>query len=88
MSGRGTWLTVERVDSLSRRPSMVFVTGRLEGEPLHVGDSVIINDDAAGATSAEIRSIEMHTAPGTVTIALDANLKPLIRGGVVISRAG
>jgi hypothetical protein len=87
MSGRGTRLTVERVDSLLRRPSVVFVTGRLEGEPLHIGDSVTINDDAAGATSAEIRSIEMHTAPGTVTIALDADLKPLIRGGVVISRS-
>lgn len=82
MSGRDTRLTVERVDSLSRRPSMVFVTGRLEGEPLRIGDSLIID----GATSAEIRSIEMHTAPGVVTVALDASVKPLIRGGVVLSR--
>ena len=87
MSGRDTRLTVERVDSLARRPSMVFVTGRLQGEPLHIGDSVVINDGASGATRAEIRSIEIHTAPGTVTIALDADLKPLIRDGVVISRS-
>jgi hypothetical protein len=81
-----TRLTVERVDSLSRRPSMVFVTGVLEGEPLRIGDSVAIHESDRTVTRTVIRSIEMHSAPGKTTIVLDADLRPLVRTGVVISR--
>jgi len=87
MTTEHTRLTVERVDTISRRPSMVFVTGTLEGGPLHIGDSVVIDDIDRAATHTVIRSVEVHTAPGKSTIALDAALKPLIRSGVVISRS-
>jgi hypothetical protein len=86
MTARDSVLTVERVDTLPSRPTRVFVSGRLEGEPLRIGDSVIIHDSASD-TRAEIRSIEMHSGRGLVTIVLDAELTPLIRIGTVISAA-
>jgi hypothetical protein len=79
-------LTVERIDSLSRRPSMVFVTGVLEGEPLQIGDGVVIQEFDQTLAHTVVRSIEMHSAPGKTTIVLDVDLKPLVRPGVVISR--
>ena len=87
MTTQHTRLTVERVDTISRRPSRIFVTGTLEGGPLHIGDSVVIDDVDRAATHTVIRSIEVHTAPGRATITLDAALKAFVRSGVVISRS-
>jgi hypothetical protein len=71
MSGRVTWLTVERVDSLSRRPSVVFVTGRLEGEPLQIGDSVtnghviFVPAGSSGDTDLQRRLCPLRDVHGT-----------------------
>ena len=84
MTVNGTRLVVERVDTNSRRP-WIFVTGRLEGDPLRIGDTVTIDADKQQPT-ATVRSIEVHTAPGMTTIAIDASLKPQVHAGTVISR--
>ena len=84
MTAPASVLTVERVDTIASRPTRIFVSGRLEGEPLRIGDRVIVHDGGSD-TSAEIRAIEMHSGRGLVTIALDAELASLIRTGTIIS---
>ncbi|MBU3061932.1 hypothetical protein KO481_10385 [Nocardia sp. NEAU-G5] len=78
-------LLVERVDALRSRAQWIFVTGVLSGEPVHIGDTLTVQH-AGSPTDATIRTIEIHTAPGKTTIALDAELKPIIVPGTIIER--
>lgn len=78
-------MVVERVDFLPSRAEWVFVTGVLSGDPVHIGDTVSV-DDGAQKTVTTIKSIEIHSPPGKTTIALDAGLRSLITTGTVISR--
>jgi hypothetical protein len=68
-----TRLIVESVHRISSRP-WVFVTGRLEGGGLRIGDEMTVTDGDAHTGSAVVRSIELHSAPGKTTIAVDAEL--------------
>lgn len=80
-----TRLIVENVHRISSRP-WVFVTGRLEGEELRVGDELTVaNGDVPGA-AAVIRSIELHSPLGTTTVAIDAELADSLRDGTVLTR--
>ncbi|MFF7944548.1 hypothetical protein ACFZC5_32985 [Nocardia gamkensis] len=80
-------MIVERVDFLPTRAQWVFVTGTLSGAPVHIGDTVAV-EDADQRTVTTIKSIEIHSPPGKTTIALDVALRPLITTGTVISRQG
>ena len=80
-----TRLTVEKVHRLSSRP-WVFVTGRLEGDDLVIGDRLTVVGDGTAPATAVIRSIELHTGPGRTTIAVDADLADRLRDGVVLVR--
>ncbi|MCP2322918.1 hypothetical protein HDA40_001425 [Hamadaea flava] len=79
-------LTVERTFKLTGRP-WLLVTGRLDGEPLNIGDQVTIADPGRPAVAGVVRSIELHSAPGTTTIAVDLELDDRIQPGTVLSRA-
>jgi hypothetical protein len=78
-------LTVERVHMLSGRQRLL-VTGRLIGGPLRPGDQVTIGHRDRVAMRAVVRSVEIHSAPGTVTIALDASVASSISAGTVITQ--
>jgi hypothetical protein len=78
-------MVVERVDALNSRPQWVFVTGTLSGEPVSIGDILVIHH-ASGSAEATIRTIEVHSPPGKTTIALDSGLKPIIMAGTIIDR--
>jgi hypothetical protein len=81
-----TRLIVENVHRTSSRP-WAFVTGRLEGDELHIGDELAItHGDIQGAT-AVVRSIELHSTPEKTTIAIDANLADTIQNGTVLVQA-
>jgi hypothetical protein len=81
-----TRLIVENVHRISSRP-WAFVTGRLEGDELRIGDELTVaHGDAAGA-SAVIRSIELHSPPGKTTVAIDVEHADSIRDGTVLTRA-
>ncbi|NUT34123.1 MAG: hypothetical protein HOV79_13740 [Hamadaea sp.] len=79
-------LTVERTFKLSGRP-WLLVTGVLEGDPLSIGDHVTVHGPGP-AVETVVRSIEMHSAPGTTTIAVDVALDESIKPGTVVSRKG
>lgn len=86
-----TRLIVEAVHRTSSRP-WVFVTGRLEGDGLRVGDEmavargyVDVNGDI-NVASVVVRSIELHGPPGKTTIAVDADLADLLGDGAVLIR--
>jgi len=79
-------LIVENVHRISRRP-WIFVTGRLEGGTLAIGDDVSISNGNNAGTSTVIRSIELHGPPGKTTIAVDADLESAIGAGAVITRS-
>jgi hypothetical protein len=68
---------------ISSRP-WVFVTSRLEGGGLRIGDEMTVTDGDAHTGSAVVRSIELHSAPGKTTIAVDAELAGALRDGVVL----
>jgi hypothetical protein len=78
-------LTVERSFQLTGRP-WLLVTGRLEGDPLRIGDRVTVLSEGAPPVETVIRSIEMHSAPGTTTVAIDLDLSDSIRPGTVVAR--
>ena len=80
-----TRIIVERVDRMSSRP-WLFVTGRLEGEPLRVGDELRVISDENPPTAAVIRAIEFHTRPGKTTIAVDGELSSSVTEGTVLVR--
>ncbi|MEV0272791.1 hypothetical protein AB0H43_28765 [Hamadaea sp. NPDC050747] len=79
-------LTVERTFKLTGRP-WLLVTGRLDGEPLNIGDQLTIAGPGQPPVGGVVRSIELHSAPGTTTIAVDLELDDRIRPGTVVSRA-
>ncbi len=76
-------LVVERVHKLSRRP-WIFVTGRLEGEPLTPGQQVTIRRGDVVIATATIGSIEIHSAPGTTTVAIDALFADVVSSGAIL----
>ncbi len=78
-------MLVERIDTLNSRSQWIFVTGTLTGEPVSIGDTLSVRH-ANGPVAATIRTIEMHNLPGKTTIALDADLKPVVMPGTVIER--
>lgn len=80
-----TRLIVENVHRISSRP-WAFVTGRLEGDELRIGDELIVAHGDVPGASAVIRSIELHSPTGTTTIAIDAELADSIRHGAVLTR--
>jgi hypothetical protein len=75
-------LVVERIDKLSRRP-WPFVTGILEGQPLTIGQHVTIRRGDEAPVSATIRAIELHTAPGATTVAVDVAPDQITVGSVL-----
>ena len=80
-----TRLTVEAVHRIPSRP-WVFVTGRLEDGELRIGDKLTVADGDADMVSAVVRSIELHSPPGTTTIAVDADIAGALEEGAVLTR--
>jgi hypothetical protein len=80
-----TRLIVENVHRFSSRP-WVFVTGRLEGDELRIGDELTVAHGDTPGVSAIVRSIELHSPPGKTTVAIDAELADAIRDGSVLTR--
>lgn len=80
-----TRLIVENVHRIPSRP-WAFVTGRLEGDELRIGDELVVQHGDVAGVSAAIRSIELHSAPGKTTVAVDAELADSIRHGTVLTR--
>ncbi|BCJ56129.1 hypothetical protein Asp14428_76040 [Actinoplanes sp. NBRC 14428] len=78
-------LIVENVHRFSRRP-WIFVTGRLEGGEIAIGDSVSIAYGGRMPVTTTVRSIELHGPPGKTTIALDATLESAVGTDAVITR--
>ena len=66
-----TQLRVDRVHRMSARP-LVLLTGRLEGEPLKVGQQVVIHVDGNGDVAATVTGFDIHEQPGLTTIVIDA----------------
>jgi len=81
-----TRLIVEAVHRISNRP-WVFVTGRLDGGDLHIGDEMSVAHGDVHVGSAVVRSIELHSLPGKTTIAVDADLADVLSDGAVLSRS-
>ena len=79
-----TQLFVENLHRLSTRP-WVFVTGRLDGGVLRIGDRLSIAYRDQPAVEAIIRTIEIHTRPGKTTIAVDAELADHLGEGAVLT---
>jgi hypothetical protein len=76
-------MIVTAVHRLTGRP-WIFASGSLEGAPLRIGDTIIALGPRSGPTSARIETIELHNAPGRVTIAVSDEFVDVIRPGVVI----
>jgi hypothetical protein len=77
-------LVVERVDVLPSRP-WVLVSGQLTGAPVAVGDDVIIRYGDRPDVHTAVRGIELHTRPGTTTLAIDAVLRDAVGPGAVVT---
>lgn len=78
--GTGSRLVVERVDALPGRP-WLFVSGRLSGGHIEIGSSVTIQYGDRDPVAAVIRTVELHTRPGTTTIGIDDSLRDAIGPG-------
>lgn len=81
-----TKLVVEAVHRIPSRP-WLFVTGRLEGDELRVGDQMTVAHDGVNVASAVIRSIELHGHPGRSTIAVDVDPPDALRAGAALFRS-
>ncbi|MFI6076118.1 hypothetical protein ACIA5C_31680 [Actinoplanes sp. NPDC051343] len=81
-----TRLIVENVHRTSSRP-WAFVTGRLEGDELHIGDELAVTHGNIQVATAVVRSIELHSAPDKTTVAIDAALADTIQSGTVLIQA-
>jgi hypothetical protein len=77
--------TVQRTFRLTSRDRLL-VTGALEGGPLRIGDLVMVQADSQTSARVVVRSIELHSAPGTTTVAMDLAWAELIRPGTVLVR--
>lgn len=80
-----TKLLVERLHRFSSRP-WIFLTGRLDGGVLHIGDRLSVTYRNLPAVDAVIRTIELHGPPGKTTIAVDADLADHLGEGAVLTR--
>ena len=80
-----TRLIVENVHRMSSRP-WVFVTGRLEGDVLRIGDELALLRADDPVVSVVIRSIELHGEPGKTTVGVEGASAEEIRVGAVLSR--
>jgi hypothetical protein len=78
-----TRFIVEGVHRVSSRP-WVFVTGRLEGDGLRLGDEMTVEHGDVNVASVVVRSIELHGPPGRTTIAVDADVADALRDGAVL----
>jgi hypothetical protein len=77
-------LVVERIARISRRP-WLFLSGRLEGEPLRIGDELTVAIDGMTPARVIVRAIEFHAHPGVTTIAVDEGLADSVQVGTVFS---
>lgn len=77
-------LVVEHIHKLSQRP-WIFVTGRLEGEPLTLGQRVTVRHGDLTVATATIESIEIHSASGMTTVAIDELFADIVRAGAVLT---
>lgn len=81
---RVTRLIVDRVHRVSSRP-WLFVTGRLEGDALRLGDELTVAYDGVSSGLAVVRSIELHAAPSMTTVAVEADPAGSVREGAVLT---
>jgi translation elongation factor EF-Tu-like GTPase len=81
-----TRFVVENAHTTSSRP-WAFVTGRLEGGELHIGDELAVTHGGVEGATAVVRSIELHSAPDKTTIAIDAAVADSIQSGTVLVQA-
>jgi translation elongation factor EF-Tu-like GTPase len=80
-----TRLIVENVHRMSSRP-WIFVTGRLEGDALRIGDELTLMGAYDSAASVVVRSIELHGAPTKTTLAVEGASAGTIVEGAVLTR--
>lgn len=80
-----TRLIVERTFKLAGRPYLL-VSGALEGDPLRIGDHITVQTGGEPPIATTVRSIELHSAPGTTTVAVDLGLDAQIKPGTVVVR--
>jgi translation elongation factor EF-Tu-like GTPase len=81
-----TRLIVENVHRMSSRP-WIFVTGRLEGDALRIGDELTLTGSDDSTAPVVVRSIELHGAPTKTTVAVDGASAGTIEQGTVLTRA-
>jgi hypothetical protein len=81
-----TRLIVENVHRMSSRP-WIFVTGRLEGDALRIGDELTLIGADDSAASLVVRSIELHGPPAKTTLAVEGASAGAIVEGAVLTRA-
>jgi hypothetical protein len=81
-----TRLIVENVHRTSSHP-WAFVTGRLEGDELHIGDELTVTHGNIQVATSVVRSIELHSAPDKTSIAIDAAHADTIQSGTVLVQA-
>ncbi|GAB2592366.1 hypothetical protein Aab01nite_37710 [Paractinoplanes abujensis] len=79
-----TRLIVEGLHRLSSRP-WLFVTGRLEGDALRIGDDLSLEGDIS-QPAVTVRAIELHGPPGRTTVAVDGVGAAVIGQGAVLVR--
>ena len=82
-----TQLVVEAVHRFSGRP-WIFVTGRLDGGAVRIGDRLLVTYRDLAPVAAVIRTIEMHAPAGRTTIALDAEFGDRLGEGAVLTLDG
>jgi hypothetical protein len=80
-----TRLIVENVHRMPSRP-WTFLTGRLEGDPLRIGDRLGVADADGPAEPVVVQAIELHGAPATTTVAVDGASAAAIQVGTVLTR--
>lgn len=80
-----TRLIVENVHRMPSRP-WIFVTGRLEGDALRIGDELLVTRAGDPAASVIVQSIELHGAPAKTTVAVEGASADTIRAGTVLTR--
>lgn len=77
-------MVVEFVHRISNRP-WIFVSGRLEGAELRVGDQVQVRVPGGPNLPATVKTIELHGPPGITTLGLDDPLIDLVKVGSIIT---
>lgn len=76
-------LLVERVDTIQGR-SWTFVSGRLQGEPIRIGDTVSLEPAEGEEQTAVVRAVELHAKKGVTTVAIDLTGKAPVRIGSAV----